>query len=117
MTFTLSPYGEGYCPVCRFVEPLGPDGLIEPHTRFSYSFPGGREICAGSCRRPPKRTPYAAGKNRFRLKPPERRCPVCRKLVKMTTSHTGNEYFTNHRNRMLTQCRMVGLAYDPADNG
>jgi hypothetical protein len=89
VTFTLSPYGEGYCPVCRFVEPLGPDGLIEPHTRFSYSFPGGREICAGSVRRPPK----------------------------LTTSHTGVEYFANHRNRMLVLCRMVGLAYNPADNG
>ena len=82
----LSPYGEGYCRECRFVEPLGPDGLIESHTRgLSMKNDYTRnEECPGSGGRPPKVTPYASRKSAFRMSALTGECPKCAQRVKLT---------------------------------
>jgi hypothetical protein len=74
----LGPYGEGYCRVCHFVEPLLESGAIAPHTRGSMIAP--RE-CKGSYTRPPKVTPYASRLAAFRQKGKKVDCPLCKRQV------------------------------------
>ena len=69
----LSPYGEGYCRWCRFVVGLGPDGMLEPHSRG--------EECAGGGTRPPKVTPYSSKRSRFGTVQRKAFCYVCEQEV------------------------------------
>lgn len=75
----LSPYGEGYCKVCRFVEPLGPDGLIEEHFHSEQ-----QATCKGSGTRPPAATPYRSALSAFRVTARKETCPECRRRVWVT---------------------------------
>jgi hypothetical protein len=72
----LSPYGEGYCRVCRFVVGLGPSGLLVPHMR-GVGVAWEPKPCKGSATVPPKVTPYASRKSAFRVTAPTRWCPTC----------------------------------------
>lgn len=112
----LSPYGEGYCTVCRFIEPLGPDGLIEEHTRIGSAvlYVPARERCKGSGSRPPKRTPRTSGKNRFRVRTPKMECPACRQEVKIMSFADG-QYYARHNRRFLPgECRNSQTPVRPA---
>lgn len=74
----LSPFGEGYCPRCRFIEPLGPDGLIELHWHPKNARLGGdRGVCSGAFRRPAVRAPFFSRLTAFRTRPPKVTCPGC----------------------------------------
>lgn len=78
----LSPYGEGYCKVCRFIEPLDPDGRIEEHFRSGDQEAGRDPIpCKGSHRWPPASVPYRSTLSAFRLTPRKALCPKCGRTV------------------------------------
>lgn len=74
----LSPFGEGYCRQCRFIEPLGPDGTLEPHWHPKNArFGADRDACPGSDRRPATRTPFFSRLAAFRTRAPRVTCPGC----------------------------------------
>lgn len=82
----LGPNGEGYCPVCHFIEPLTADGRIEEHPtrkeaegRYNIREAG---ACPGSYRRPPSHTPYFSRKAMFRVVVDLAPCPACRSKVR-----------------------------------
>lgn len=93
----LSPYGEGYCKACRFIVGLGPDGLLEGHTRLDPEsmHTGVRRPCPGGFATPPKRIPFTAGKNRFRIRSKRTECPQCHQQVRVNTLTSG-EYIARH---------------------
>lgn len=93
----LSPYGEGYCRVCRFIVGLNANGLVERHTRLDpeSAWGWGRKLCPGRDRTPPKRIPFAAGKSRFRIHAKKTECPLCHRRVRVNT-FTSGEYITRH---------------------
>lgn len=105
----LSPYGEGYCKVCRFIVGLGPDGLIEEHTRLDPEsvHSVGRKPCPGGDRTPPKRIPYAAGKNRFLTRSKRVECPYCKRTVKVR-SHSSGQYYADHTTSPWTRTTCQG---------
>lgn len=77
----LGPHGEGYCRACRFVVGLGPDGLLEGHTRGKgLAHP---IACPGGDRRPAKVTPYASRKAAFRVNVPMGVCLRCVRTVEV----------------------------------
>lgn len=64
----LSPHGESYCRVCRFIQPVGANGRIEHHLRSSVGEDYGwqRKECRGSGRkRHTGRPPYFSRLNAF----------------------------------------------------
>lgn len=71
----LGPYGEGYCRVCRFIEPLTDKGVIAEHGR------AGAEPCKGSWKTPPKLTPYSSRLSAFKASPRKVECPLCARQV------------------------------------
>lgn len=84
----LSPYGEGYCRTCRFVIGLDHTGRLDQHTRANNTTWGdGPTNCKGSGAPPPKLTPYASEKNRFKTVPRLVDCHICGREVKLT--HVG----------------------------
>lgn len=93
----LSPYGEGYCRVCRFIVGLDASGLIERHTRLDPEsiHSGARKPCPGGDRTPPKRIPLTAGKSRFRIRGKKTECPLCHRRVRVNT-FTSGEYIARH---------------------
>lgn len=114
----LSPFGEGYCRHCRFIVGLGPDGLMQPHSRGRNLDRASRDrnkLCKGSSRRPapPSRVPYSSRKSRFRYEGPVARCPRCDQDVKVGT-YGGLDipYFQHHRLRIPDglgwMCPMTG---------
>lgn len=104
----LSPYGEGYCTRCRFIVGLGPDGLMDRHSRGAgldrYFTP---PPCGGSGRRPAKRTPYASKKSRLRYKAPVAVC-VCGSEVKLIREIDDRVIYSRHAR--------PGLAGGPCPN-
>lgn len=100
----LSPHGEGYCTVCRFVVGLDADGRISYHERpdpdsSGYHTPA-RTCCRGTRKVPPKRTPYASEKNRFRTRAAKTECPRCKQQVKVN-SFTSGRYYVKHNRKFL----------------
>lgn len=91
----LGPYGEGYCPHCRFIEPLGPDGLIEEHYRGWHNAPSGsaRQHCPGS-RTVPGAVPGPEVEG-FTTEPKPLYCPKCRTEAP-TGAHTQGGYYLRH---------------------
>lgn len=86
----LGPYGEGYCRVCKFIEPLDPAGLIEAHSRGQMISP---HECKGSGGRPAKVTPRESRLVAFKTKSEKVQCPVCKRTVNLLndgrmTQHT-----------------------------
>lgn len=80
MTSILSPYGEGYCRVCRFIVGLDENSLLDHHVRGTvtdYGHKGVAEMCKGSFKRPAKVTPYYAAKNRFLTRLSKVTCHLC----------------------------------------
>jgi hypothetical protein len=77
----LGPYGEGYCRVCRFIEPLTRQGVIAEHARSNGGWPGPGERCKGSFKAPPKDTPYFSRLSAFRATPRKVECPMCHRQV------------------------------------
>lgn len=76
----LSESGEGYCRTCRFVEGLGPDGLLLRHDRAPE--PGApRWPCPGTGTRPAKVTPYASRLSAFASSAKRYGCPECGQKV------------------------------------
>lgn len=76
----LSPFGEGYCRVCRFVVGLDEFGMLDRHTRGGH----GALVpnpCKGSGKTPPKLTPYSSRLSAFRFSPRKVDCPVCGRNV------------------------------------
>lgn len=74
----LGPYGEGYCPVCRFVVGLTPRGLLEGHYRGTMNeYQTSSARCKGSDRRPAKKIPYASRKSAFRVRVAMDTCTEC----------------------------------------
>lgn len=91
----LSPYGEGYCKVCRFVEPLGPDGRIEEHFRSGDQEVGRAPApCKGSWKRPPAVTPYRSTLSAFRLTARKAVCPRCSRTVSISPGR--DPFFLRH---------------------
>lgn len=64
----LSEHGEGYCRVCRFIEPLTELGVIAEHYRgqVPVGSVGDRKPCKGSHMKPPRLTPYFSRLAEFR---------------------------------------------------
>ncbi len=76
----LSPHGEGYCTVCRFVIGLTEKGLLERHWRGSVGGEGWNSQgweCKGSNRRPGRTTPVTSRLAAFRVKAKKTYCPTC----------------------------------------
>lgn len=71
----LGPFGEGYCRVCRFIEPLDEQGRIAEHGR------AGADRCKGSWKIPPKVTPYSSRLSAFKSAPRKVECPLCAQQV------------------------------------
>lgn len=104
----LSPHGEGYCTVCRFIVGLDADGVISFHERpdpdaSGYHTPA-RTCCRGTGKVPPKRTPYASEKNRFYTRPAKLECPRCRQEVKVNTFTSGKYYVKHNRKFLPGEC-------------
>ncbi len=78
MSSILGPHGEGYCTVCRFIEPLGPTGQIEPHVRNVFFDP---HPCPGGDRAPApaSRVPFFSRLSRFSTRVVKRKCHACGK--------------------------------------
>lgn len=72
----LGPYGEGYCTVCHFIEPLTVLGVIEPHYR-GLGLSAAIQTCPGSYKTPPKLTPVTSRRAAFRRVAPTVACTVC----------------------------------------
>ncbi len=68
----LGPHGEGYCTVCRFIEPLTPSGYLAAHRHDR-----GGKPCKGSGRRPGVHTPFFSRRSAFRTMGTEVTCPAC----------------------------------------
>lgn len=75
----LGDFGEGYCTVCRFIEPLDEAGRIVRHERGTlyerYGAPP--QVCAGSWKKPPARIPVTSTKSKFGLEASVVTCPLC----------------------------------------
>lgn len=92
----LGPYGEGYCRHCRFIEGLDEYGLINVH---AHGAPQQWELpkpCKGSGTVPPKLTPYASDKSRFRSWATTGECPECRRRMEVLKTETGNYFLPYH---------------------
>lgn len=101
----LGPYGEGYCTECHFIEPLGPDGLIEQHQRDkNYDrFAAGPTLCPGSGGKPPARTPFSSSKARFRTTVERAVCSTCGNRAKIL--HGVSEgYWAGHNSHRGARC-------------
>lgn len=113
----LSPHGEGYCKHCRFIVGLGPDGLMDLHSRGrnvdKYSA-GYNAPCRGTGRRPAARVPYWSRRSRFRLTPPVALCPACGNEAAVS-QYGGSDtmYFLRHQGR-YGNCIKTG---DPVPSG
>lgn len=114
----LSPYGEGYCKVCRFIVGLGPDGLMDRHSRGRnldrYSS-NHNKPCKGSGRRPApaSRVPYWSRRSRFRYEAPVVRCPHCNQEAKVgALGGLDTLYFLRHQSHIRDgfggMCPMTG---------
>lgn len=81
----FSTFGEGYCRVCHFVEPLDLAGRIEPHPRHRSTGFGVGEggTCSGTGKRPPTVTPWFSRLAMFRTKAEMAECPVCQRKVQV----------------------------------
>jgi hypothetical protein len=91
----LSPYGEGYCKVCRFIEPLSPDGRIEEHFRSEdQDCYATRVPCKGSRKRPPATHPYRSTLSAFRLTARKAVCPRCSRAVSISPGQ--DPFFLRH---------------------
>lgn len=80
----FAPYGEGYCPVCRFIVPRQPGGALEPHQRGKAiaTYPGAEKWCPGGEKAPKQaRAPFFSRLARFTLRGEQAECPSCRKTV------------------------------------
>lgn len=93
----LGPYGEGYCPKCRFVVGLTDAGRLEKHWRmvFPDREPISRDACKGSYTRPPKVTPYASRKAAFKVTIPGVYCPVCGRRTRVLRDGRMNGHVIN----------------------
>lgn len=76
----LSPHGEGYCRVCRFVVGLNESGLLDQHARGGHGYLAANP-CKGSGKTPPRLTPYSSRLSAFRSTPRKVDCPACGRNV------------------------------------
>ena len=80
----FAPYGEGYCPACRFIVPRQPGGALEPHRRGTVvaTAPGAGKWCPGGGKAPKQaRAPFFSRLSRFTLRGEQAECPSCRQTV------------------------------------
>lgn len=81
----FSTFGEGYCRVCYFVEPLDVGGRIEAHPKHRGGAYGAGEAgdCSGTGKRPPTVTPWFSRLAMFKTKAETAECPVCQRKVQV----------------------------------
>lgn len=107
MSIVLGPYGEGYCKVCRFIEPLGPDGLLEEHFRGRAMDPqGGGARCPGGFSRPQKKVPFSSRLASFRARVTKKRCEYCEQRIGVVDFSDGKIHFSAHRPRASRDIQM-----------
>lgn len=111
----LGPFGEGYCRVCRFIEPLDEQGRIAEHGR------AGADRCKGSWKTPPKVTPYFSRLSAFKAAPRKVECPLCAQRVVVLAD--GRIQGHNMPGRSLTACKAgwhtvpMAASMRPRDHG
>lgn len=97
----LSPHGEAYCTVCRFVVGVTEKGRLDFHERTSITEYGHREPqkrCKGSGRRAGKgRIPVTSRLSAFGTRAPRGTCPKCEKQMKLN----GQGCIPSHRSPNL----------------
>lgn len=96
----FAPYGEGYCKTCRFMIPLGLNGLLEPHRRgAALAHNGVGDPCPGAFSHPaaPSKTPVTSRLSAFRARIAKKQCPWCTQRVGVVTFNDNKIYFTAHR--------------------
>ena len=103
----LGVYGEGYCRVCRFIEPLTDKGLIARHDRGSITGNPAQE-CKGSYSKPPKVTPYASRLSAFKSTAKQEHCSACQSDIPVLADGR----FGSHRNKLTYQL-CAGSLYPP----
>lgn len=98
----FSTFGEGYCRVCHFVEPLDVGGRIEAHPKHRGGAYGEAGSCAGTGKRPPTVTPWFSRLAMFRTKAETVECPLCQRKVRVAAD--GRMYGHTVAFNTLTSC-------------